>query len=135
MVGFMRRYDDGYRAMKDAVTGGDIGAPLLFHSAHRNPAVPSSVTTEGVVVDTCVHDIDVAGWLALDAMRHSRHALSANMSGHTLDVGSMADPATFHTNTVVGCAPAARRSPTVRRSAQPAPLSPRECTPWRALPR
>src|SRR3712207_877958 len=40
MVGFMRRYDDGYRAMKAAITGGEIGAPLVFHSAHRNASVP-----------------------------------------------------------------------------------------------
>ena len=60
MVGFMRRYDDGYRAMKEALDRGDIGAPLVFHSAHRNPAVPPSVTTDGVIVDTCVHDIDIA---------------------------------------------------------------------------
>lgn len=63
MVGFMRRYDDGYRAMKEALDAGEIGAPLIFHSAHRNPAVPPNVTTEGVIVDTCVHDIDVARWL------------------------------------------------------------------------
>ena len=63
MVGFMRRYDDGYRAMKEALDRGDIGAPLVFHSAHRNPSVPPSVTTDGVIVDTCVHDIDVARFL------------------------------------------------------------------------
>jgi myo-inositol 2-dehydrogenase/D-chiro-inositol 1-dehydrogenase len=63
MVGFMRRYDDGYRAMKEALDTGQIGAPLVFHSAHRNPSVPPSVTTEGVIVDTCVHDIDISRWL------------------------------------------------------------------------
>ena len=63
MVGLMRRYDDGYRAMKETLDRGDIGAPLVFHSAHRNPAVPDSVTTEGVIVDTCVHDIDTSRWL------------------------------------------------------------------------
>ena len=63
MVGFMRRYDDGYRDMRDVVLGGDIGAPLLFHSAHRNPAVPDAVTSAGMVVDTCVHDIDTARFL------------------------------------------------------------------------
>jgi len=63
MVGFMRRYDDGYRAMKETLDRGDVGAPLVFHSAHRNPAVPDSVTTEGVIVDTCVHDIDTSRWL------------------------------------------------------------------------
>jgi myo-inositol 2-dehydrogenase/D-chiro-inositol 1-dehydrogenase len=63
MVGFMRRYDDGYRAMKDTLIRGDIGAPLVFHSAHRNPSVPPSVTSDMIVVDTCVHDIDIARWL------------------------------------------------------------------------
>ena len=63
MVGFMRRYDPGYRAMKDALRRGDIGAPLLMYSSHRNPAVPPSVTSEGIVTDTCVHDIDISRWL------------------------------------------------------------------------
>jgi myo-inositol 2-dehydrogenase/D-chiro-inositol 1-dehydrogenase len=63
MVGFMRRYDAGYRAMKESLRRGDIGEALVFHSAHRNPAVPDSVTTEGVIVDTCVHDIDTSRWL------------------------------------------------------------------------
>src|ERR687884_722400 len=56
MVGFMRRYDEAYRAMKEALNAGAIGAPLLYHSGHRNPTVPPNVTTEGVLVDTCVHD-------------------------------------------------------------------------------
>ena len=63
MVGFMRRYDDAYRAMKAALNDGQIGAPLLYYSGHRNPSVPPSVTTDGVLVDTCVHDIDTSRWL------------------------------------------------------------------------
>ena len=63
MVGYMRRYDDGYRAMKDVVTRGDIGAPLMFHSAHRNPSVPPHYVSDMIINDTCVHDIDVARWL------------------------------------------------------------------------
>ena len=63
MVGFMRRYDDGYRAMKDAISRGEIGAPLVFHSAHRNPSVPPTVTTDMIVVDTCVHDFDTSRFL------------------------------------------------------------------------
>jgi myo-inositol 2-dehydrogenase/D-chiro-inositol 1-dehydrogenase len=63
MVGYMRRYDDGYRAMKDAMARGDIGAPLMFHSAHRNPSVPSHYVSDMIINDTCVHDIDVARWL------------------------------------------------------------------------
>jgi myo-inositol 2-dehydrogenase/D-chiro-inositol 1-dehydrogenase len=63
MVGFMRRYDQAYRAMKDAVHSGDIGAPLLMHAAHRNPSVPPTFTGDMIVVDSAVHDIDLARWM------------------------------------------------------------------------
>src|SRR5215213_2133248 len=35
-VGFMRRYDAGYRDVKAAVDAGTIGEPLLAHAVHRN---------------------------------------------------------------------------------------------------
>lgn len=63
MVGFMRRYDAQYRAMKEAVTDGGIGLPLLMHAAHRNPSVPDFFTSDMIINDTAVHDIDVARWL------------------------------------------------------------------------
>jgi myo-inositol 2-dehydrogenase/D-chiro-inositol 1-dehydrogenase len=63
MVGFMRRYDPQYRAMKEVVTGGEIGLPLLMHAAHRNPSVPSHFTSDMIINDSTVHDIDVARWM------------------------------------------------------------------------
>jgi myo-inositol 2-dehydrogenase/D-chiro-inositol 1-dehydrogenase len=63
MVGFMRRYDAQYRAMKEVVTGGEIGLPLLMHAAHRNPSVPSHFTSDMIINDSTVHDIDVARWM------------------------------------------------------------------------
>jgi len=62
-VGFMRRYDAGYRALKAAAGDGSIGAPLLAHMAHRNPAVPDSVTSEMAINDSAVHEIDTTRWL------------------------------------------------------------------------
>jgi myo-inositol 2-dehydrogenase/D-chiro-inositol 1-dehydrogenase len=62
-VGFMRRFDAAYQALKAVVAGGDIGAPLIFHSAHRNPSVPPHYTSDMAINDTAVHDIDVARWL------------------------------------------------------------------------
>jgi myo-inositol 2-dehydrogenase / D-chiro-inositol 1-dehydrogenase len=63
MVGFMRRYDAQYRAMKDVVTGREIGLPLLMHAAHRNPSVPAHFTSDMIINDSTVHDIDVARWM------------------------------------------------------------------------
>jgi myo-inositol 2-dehydrogenase/D-chiro-inositol 1-dehydrogenase len=63
-VGFMRRYDAGYRAMKEALDAGGLGAPLLMHCAHRNPSVPDyGFTTEMIISDSAVHEMDVVRWL------------------------------------------------------------------------
>ncbi|MGE3288163.1 MAG: Gfo/Idh/MocA family oxidoreductase [Pseudonocardia sp.] len=62
-VGFMRRYDAQYRALKAVVEKGEIGAPLLMHAAHRNPSVPDHYTSDMIINDTVVHDIDVARWM------------------------------------------------------------------------
>jgi myo-inositol 2-dehydrogenase/D-chiro-inositol 1-dehydrogenase len=63
MVGFMRRYDTAYRALKNAVDGGSIGTPLLMHCAHRNPSVPPHFTSDMVVNDAAIHEIDLVRWL------------------------------------------------------------------------
>jgi len=68
MVGFMRRYDAQYRSMKETVTSGDIGAPLLMHAAHRNPSVPGLFTSDMTITDSAVHDIDVARWMFDDEL-------------------------------------------------------------------
>lgn len=60
-VGFMRRYDAAYRALKAEIEA--IGSPLMYYSAHRNPAVPSTYTRDMAIVDTAVHDFDIARWL------------------------------------------------------------------------
>jgi myo-inositol 2-dehydrogenase/D-chiro-inositol 1-dehydrogenase len=66
-VGYMRRYDAAYRALKETIESGVIGAPLLFHSKHRNASVPVDLYTSDMAIsDTMVHDIDVARWLLAD---------------------------------------------------------------------
>jgi myo-inositol 2-dehydrogenase/D-chiro-inositol 1-dehydrogenase len=62
-VGFMRRYDRAYRALKRVIEAGTIGAPLLFYSSHRNPSVPAHYTRDLAIVDTAIHDFDVTRWL------------------------------------------------------------------------
>jgi myo-inositol 2-dehydrogenase / D-chiro-inositol 1-dehydrogenase len=62
-VGFNRRYDPAHRALKLAVDGGAIGAPLLVHCAHRNASVPPHYTRDMSIADTAVHEIDELRWL------------------------------------------------------------------------
>ncbi|MFI6577647.1 Gfo/Idh/MocA family protein [Nocardiopsis sp. NPDC050513] len=65
-VGFMRRFDTGYREMKEAITAGAIGTPLLAHCVHRNPTVPEAYHSEMASQDTAVHEVDVMRWLLDD---------------------------------------------------------------------
>ena len=58
-LGFMRRYDKGYRQVKAAIQSGEYGEPLIVHCTHRNPVVPDSYTTRMAVDDTAIHEIDV----------------------------------------------------------------------------
>src|SRR5918995_1247686 len=62
-VAFMRRYDLGYRAVKEGLDGGAVGAPLLVHCAHRNAGVPPSYTRDMSIADTAIHEIDELRWL------------------------------------------------------------------------
>jgi myo-inositol 2-dehydrogenase/D-chiro-inositol 1-dehydrogenase len=62
-VGFMRRYDESYRALTDIIDSGRIGAPLIYFSGHRNASVPEHYTKDMAIVDTAVHDFDVTRWL------------------------------------------------------------------------
>ena len=61
-VGYMRRYDRAYRALKAVVDSGEIGTPLIMHCTHRNPVVPGHYTKDMAITDTAVHDIDIAAY-------------------------------------------------------------------------
>jgi myo-inositol 2-dehydrogenase/D-chiro-inositol 1-dehydrogenase len=62
-VGFMRRYDAAFQALKRLVDIGTIGAPLMYHSGHRNASVPAHYTKDMAILDTAVHDVDITRWL------------------------------------------------------------------------
>jgi myo-inositol 2-dehydrogenase/D-chiro-inositol 1-dehydrogenase len=65
-VGFMRRYDPGYLAMKSTVDSGDLGAPLLLHCVHRNPTFPVGAPGSLLITSSAVHEIDISRWLLGD---------------------------------------------------------------------
>lgn len=62
-VGFMRRFDHEYAALKAHIDGGGLGQPLVMHCVHRNPAVPPSFDSSMVVRDSLVHEVDVTRFL------------------------------------------------------------------------
>lgn len=68
-VGFMRRFDAEYLALKELMTGGALGNPLMVHCTHRNPTVPDFFNSEFAIRDSVVHEVDVARFLLDEEIR------------------------------------------------------------------
>ncbi|MQA86331.1 MAG: inositol 2-dehydrogenase [Streptosporangiales bacterium] len=62
-VGFMRRYDPQHLAAADALAAGTVGRPVLFKGWHRTRRAAPGTTTEFVLFNTAVHDLDAVRWL------------------------------------------------------------------------
>lgn len=66
MLGFNRRFDPNFAALKAAVDGGEIGAPELLSLTSFDPAPPplSYVKVSGGLFrDMMIHDFDMATWI------------------------------------------------------------------------
>lgn len=66
-MGFMRRFDKGYRAGKAKIESGAIGSPVVFRGSSRDPYRPSleyltPQNSGGQILDMAIHDIDIARW-------------------------------------------------------------------------
>ncbi|WP_405492706.1 Gfo/Idh/MocA family protein [Streptomyces sp. NBC_00096] len=62
-VGFMRRFDAEYARLKELLDAGGIGRPLFLHCRHRNASSPSFFTSDMLISDSVVHEVDAARWL------------------------------------------------------------------------
>jgi len=87
-VGFMRRFDAQYRAMKETIREGSIGLPLMFHSVHRNASSPGHFKATMAITDTAVHDIDIARFLLDDEPT----AITVRAPRGNRRAGGVADP-------------------------------------------
>jgi myo-inositol 2-dehydrogenase/D-chiro-inositol 1-dehydrogenase len=65
-VGFMRRFDPGYRELKAALADGACGTPLLLHCVSRGVSSAPGSTSESSVTGSAIHELDTVPWL-LDA--------------------------------------------------------------------
>jgi len=61
-VGFIERFNPPITALKEMVTNGKLGEPILFEF-HRENRRAEHISDVGIVKDASVHDIDTACWL------------------------------------------------------------------------
>ena len=65
-VGFMRRYDRGYRQIKQLLDSGDFGQALYTRSTYWNPEVGHDYDNQLMITDASIHDLDMLHWLLDD---------------------------------------------------------------------
>jgi myo-inositol 2-dehydrogenase / D-chiro-inositol 1-dehydrogenase len=65
-LGFMRRFDPAYVALREAVLGGSIGTVRAAHCLHRNAHSHPSHTDEGLLVNSMIHEFDSVPWMLDD---------------------------------------------------------------------
>lgn len=66
-IGFNRRFDPNFAAVKEAITEGRVGDPHILRITSRDPAPPSVdylKVSGGLFLDMTIHDFDMARFLA-----------------------------------------------------------------------
>ncbi len=81
-VGFMRRFDAGFMAAKEAVEAGEIGNVVLVKSLTRGPSTPRPwmydiKKSNGPLAEVNSHDIDTLHWFTGSEFEHV-YAIAGN---------------------------------------------------------
>ena len=68
MMGFMRRFDQGFRRAAELIAEGAIGEPLMVRSTTRGPGLPPEwawdvARSGGLIAEVNSHDIDTVRWV------------------------------------------------------------------------
>lgn len=66
-IGFNRRFDHNFKAVKDAVESGKIGDPHIIRITSRDPEPPNPEYVKvsgGIFLDMTIHDFDMARYLS-----------------------------------------------------------------------
>ncbi|ESS39304.1 inositol 2-dehydrogenase [Burkholderia cenocepacia] len=69
MIGFQRRFDPTFAALKARVEHGEIGAPEMLVVTSRDPGAPPADyirSSGGIFKDMLIHDFDVFRWILGD---------------------------------------------------------------------
>ena len=81
MLGFQRRYDPTFNALKKRIEAGEIGTPELLVVTSRDPGPPPVSyikVSGGIFKDMLIHDFDIFRWILDDA------AVSVHATGSCL---------------------------------------------------
>ncbi|MFD6514230.1 Gfo/Idh/MocA family oxidoreductase [Rhodococcus sp. NPDC060176] len=62
-VGFMRRFDPGYVALKAETHSGRIGDPLIVHCSSRTVSTYPGGRSESTVTNSAIHELDIVPWI------------------------------------------------------------------------
>jgi myo-inositol 2-dehydrogenase / D-chiro-inositol 1-dehydrogenase len=68
-IGYNRRFDRSFAALRDAVASGRVGKPVLVRVTARDPEPPARAyleRTPGLFVDTTTHDLDLVRFVTGD---------------------------------------------------------------------
>ena len=87
-IGFMRRFDPGYVDLKAALRSSRYGRPLLVHSTGRGVSAGPGATSESLVTNSAIHDLDIVAWLLDSAIAE----VSWQQTAATGAVDGWADP-------------------------------------------
>jgi myo-inositol 2-dehydrogenase/D-chiro-inositol 1-dehydrogenase len=76
LIGFQRRYDPTFSALKARIVKGEIGTPEMLIVTSRDPGAPSIPyirSSGGIFKDMLIHDFDIFRWI-LDDDAETVHA-------------------------------------------------------------
>ena len=96
MIGFQRRFDPTFSALKARVAAGEIGTPEMLVVTSRDPGappIPYIKSSGGIFKDMLIHDFDIFRWI-LDDEAETVHASASCLTdpaiGEAGDVDSTA---------------------------------------------
>ncbi|WP_304119152.1 Gfo/Idh/MocA family oxidoreductase [Mycolicibacterium bacteremicum] len=62
-VGFMRRFDPSYVALRERVVRGELGAPLVAHCISRTVSAYPGGDSASSITNSAIHELDIVPWL------------------------------------------------------------------------
>jgi myo-inositol 2-dehydrogenase/D-chiro-inositol 1-dehydrogenase len=88
MIGFQRRFDPTFAALKERLAAGEIGDPEMLVVTSRDPGAPPVEYIKhsgGIFKDMLIHDFDIFRWILED------EAVSVSASGSCLTDPAIAE--------------------------------------------